>query len=279
MAKASKKPTPRRRRGSSLLAETLESRLLFSADPLTQLLGWHDSVGDLADTHNSVFPIKSASDGHRIDSTDATRELVLINSDVPDVHVLQQAVLGLTADRPMAVYLLDASQDGIEQLTRILGSHNDVEAIHILSHGSSGSVALGGTTLDVNTTNERETHLVKLRTHFSEHADILLYGCDIAADDNSLLDALAETLLVDVAASEDLTGNPILNGDWDLEAYSGLVERSSLFLTQAAEAWSGVLLNVTVTTTLDEFDIESDIEGIAELLSCLLYTSPSPRDS
>ena len=70
-----------------------------------------------------------------------------------------------------------------------------------------------------------------------------------------------------MAASEGPTGNPTLHADWDLEANSGLVERSSLFLKQAAEAWSGVLLNVTVTTTLDEFDIESDIEGIAELLS------------
>ena len=90
----------------------------------------------------------------------------------------------------------------------------------------------------------------------TETGDILFYGCNIAADSagQSLLNNIAELTGADVAASEDLTGNARLGGDWLLEFQNGEIETNLAFSPDAQQHWSGVLATFNVNTTNDTAD-------------------------
>jgi hypothetical protein len=64
----------------------------------------------------------------------------------------------------------------------------------------------------------------------SADADILLYGCNVGADaaGKAFVNLLAQATGADVAASDDLTGNAALGGDWDLEVKTGAIESLGL---------------------------------------------------
>ena len=50
---------------------------------------------------------------------------------------------------PLAeVYLVDDSCDGLDQIALHLQGRSGIDAIHLISHGSSGSVSLGSSVVD-----------------------------------------------------------------------------------------------------------------------------------
>ena len=65
-------------------------------------------------------------------------EIVFVDTSVEDYQAL-------TADlNPNAtVVLLDGSRDGVQQIADYLAAHENVDAIHIVSHGSAGALQLG----------------------------------------------------------------------------------------------------------------------------------------
>src|SRR5690606_26565247 len=72
-------------------------------------------------------------------------------------------------------------------------------------------------------------------------ADLLLYGCDVAAEDDSLLELIKARAHVDVAASADLTGDERLGGDWELEIRKGRIDASAAFSKTALRDYRHVL--------------------------------------
>ncbi len=69
-------------------------------------------------------------------------EIVFISGDLPD---LQSLLDGVKAGSE--VHILDAHSDELAQMAALLAGRTGFDAIHILSHGSSGHVLLGTTTL------------------------------------------------------------------------------------------------------------------------------------
>lgn len=117
-------------------------------------------------------------------------------------------------------YLLDAEQDGIDQMQRILAGYSELDSIQIISHGSTGTLYLGSTVLNSNNLTTNQTQLQAIGSSLTETGDILLYGCNVAQGDVgvSFINSLAQISGADVAASDDATG---ISGDWQLEAASG----------------------------------------------------------
>jgi hypothetical protein len=119
--------------------------------------------------------------------------------------------------------LIDSSQSGLAQLNTVLaGAGGQFDAIHVISHGTGGTLKLGS---DVVTNANIATHqaaLQELGTHITENGDLLLYGCDIAgtADGSQFLMSLATLTGADVAASMDATGGT--HGNAELEAWAGV---------------------------------------------------------
>ncbi|MDA8870512.1 DUF4347 domain-containing protein, partial [Rhizobiaceae bacterium] len=140
------------------------------------------------------------------------------------------------------VHVLDADRDGVEQIAERLAADGAARwsAVHILSHGAEGRLALGDAVLDeASMLGGHADALARISATLSDDADILLYGCEFASGTigSSAVEALALATGADIAASEDKTGSSDEGGDWALEVQRGAIEA----VTFTAPAWSGIL--------------------------------------
>ncbi|MEG4243035.1 DUF4347 domain-containing protein, partial [Microcoleus sp. Pol10_D6] len=140
------------------------------------------------------------------------RSLVFIDSGVEDYESITAGVLP-----GQQVVILDSTKNGIEQITsemeKYASTNGAVDSVHIISHGNSGSLQLGSATLNADNLSQYESQLQGWRNSLSEKADIVLYGCDVAAGSGSdFVDRLGELTGADIAASSDRTGR---GGNWN----------------------------------------------------------------
>jgi hypothetical protein len=135
--------------------------------------------------------------------------------------------------------VLDSARDGLTQIAEAVANASNIDAIHIILHGNTGSLLLGSTILDSNNLSDYQTQLITIGNALTEIGDLLLYGCNAAQGDvgQAFIQQLAMATGADVAASNDLTGNAALGGDWLLEASTGNIEASSYSL----ESYQGIL--------------------------------------
>ena len=145
--------------------------------------------------------------------------------------------------RDIHVVILDAHRDGIEQINEALASFNKLDAVHIVSHGDDGQLQLGATQLNQTTLRDRTSEISSWKQAFSDDGDLLIYGCNLAetADGKTLVNQLSQLTATDVAASDDLTGNNLLGGDWELEYEAGEIETEIAFSEHVQDDWQGTL--------------------------------------
>ena len=177
-------------------------------------------------------PLQNSSEG-----TAPRTEIVFIESNVADIEVLRG---GIGAGKE--VYLLDANQDGLQQIATILAGRTGIDALHLVSHGSEASINLGSLLLDKSNIDNHQDELQAIGQSLSKDADILLYGCNIGAGGGKqFVDQLAVIIGADIAASNDLTGSAKLGGDWDLEVQQGNIEARIAADSLTLQNFSGVL--------------------------------------
>ena len=145
------------------------------------------------------------------------------------------------------------SGDGIEQISQALAKHDDLDAVHIVTHGTDGAVKLGNSWLSLKNVGGYASDLIGWRDALAIEADLLFYGCNLAstADGRELMNQIGAACDCDVAASENLTGHEIVGADWDLEYTVGLVETSIAFSESFEDSWQSILGTFTVTNTSD----------------------------
>ena len=138
------------------------------------------------------------------------------------------------ADR-VTVVLLDEQGDGVEQVAEILSAYEDIAALHVLSHGAAGLLRLGTASLSSSSLERYRQQLEIWGKALQSDGDILIYGCNVAEGEVgiSFVDRLAGVTQADIAASDDLTGNSLIGGDWILESHTGVIE-SGDFLSSFA---------------------------------------------
>ena len=162
------------------------------------------------------------------------------------------------------VVLLDGSQDGLSQMAAWAESHSDYDAIHIISHGTAGSLTLGATQLDSQSLANHSGELQTLGQALTSAGDILLYGCDVASGTRGLqfITDLAEATGADVGASNDGTGAITRGGDWDLEVVSGPIEASALRVESFDALLAAGTVNVSEQVNNDSYgSIFTDGDG------------------
>lgn len=164
-------------------------------------------------------------------------EIVFVEDNVRDIDTLLQGI-----GNGREVHILDSSKDGLKQMADILAGRKDIDALHLISHGKEASVNLGGLILDQANINNHAAELKTIGDALSKDGDILLYGCDIGANQGkAFIDQLALITGADIAASKDLTGGKPFNANWDLEVNSGSIEASSVGNPQLAALYHNVL--------------------------------------
>ncbi|VAW55815.1 hypothetical protein MNBD_GAMMA07-810, partial [hydrothermal vent metagenome] len=236
-----------------LVSEELENRLLLSADAFAVIAESSITAADtFSFSENDInLSLFESTNQQVIDSTSVVietkhngNELVIIDSRAPNFQQLYNDIINAQQHgRNIQVVILDAHRDGIEQISEALQRYHNLDSVHVVSHGNSGKLQLGATELDKQSLDLRVKEIQQWSDSFTEKGDLLLYGCNLASTSTGqeLVDALSEHTGSDVAASDDLTGNQILGGDWDLEYQTGDIESDLAFTSDTQNNWQGVL--------------------------------------
>lgn len=141
------------------------------------------------------------------------------------------------------VLILDRAEDGITQITQALSDYGPVESLHILSHGSAGSLQLGSTFLSWQTLDRYAAALRSWAKTLAAGAEILLYGCEVAADSVGewFVNQVKALTGAEIAASSSLTGNAALGGDWRLNVSTAPIQTPIVFSAAAIDTYPHVL--------------------------------------
>ncbi|MGB4737535.1 MAG: DUF4347 domain-containing protein, partial [Fuerstiella sp.] len=197
----------------------LEERILMSASPMavvaapeaamtaTEAADGFQSLDDqqlLDVVADSMLPNQSeqsaaddAPDSASLQSRQSTLELVFLDTNVSN---LDQMIADLKTEnasdpsRTLEFVVLDSTKDGIAQITSALLKYNGIDGMHIVSHGSDGKVQLGSTILSLDNLNTYRNAISAWQYSMSDKADLLFYGCDLAAstDGQQLLSELGQ---------------------------------------------------------------------------------------
>src|SRR4028118_1739287 len=194
---------------------------------------------------SSIF---ASIDSQSVSRNSLPKSIVFIGSDLDDYQSLAGGGLPGTE-----TIILDKNRNGVEQITAklqtIAAAGGTVDQVHIFSHGSSGSLQLGSAALNRDNLPQYENLFQGWRNALSAKADIVLYGCDVAAGSGSdFVARLGELTGADIAASGDRTGH---GGNWNLEFAKGDIEAPLALNPQAIADYRGTLATVTVTNNND----------------------------
>ncbi|WP_420026173.1 Ig-like domain-containing protein, partial [Enterobacter mori] len=202
------------------------------------------SASDLVHHESATEPAKALDIPHAA-TADAASEKP--GSAASEVYVIDQHISGwqsLVDQVPQGsqVVIIDENSSGLSQLADALKGETNISAIHILSHGASDAITLGTDVLTADNLSAWSSQLSAIGASLSDSGDILLYGCDVSAQDNAFITRFAELTQADVAASSDMTGSAALSGDWVLENHTGSIEAKTF-----AFDYDGLLAGPEVT--------------------------------
>ncbi len=174
-----------------------------------------------------------------------TSTLVFIDAGVDNYHSLVDGVIS-TAE----VFVLDKTADGIEQISQVLQQRQNIDAVHIISHGSPGTLYVGNTQLSLDTFKHYKNQLQKW-----DIRNLVLYGCNVAAGDagEEFIAKLHALTGGEIAASKTLTGNAEKGGNWDLEVTVGEEKPVLAFQSSVMAAYEGVLTQTTNFEQANQF--------------------------
>ena len=149
----------------------------------------------------------------------APRQLVVVDPQLDDIDVLASGISGPGID----LVTLRADSDPLAQIEAALGHSGQVSAVHIFSHATAGQFTLSGLAIDQELVSARADAVARWSENLTDDATLFLYGCNLAETvaGRSLVDRMAELTGATVAASTDLTGSPLLGGNWQLEYQAG----------------------------------------------------------
>ena len=214
--------------------EALEPRILYAADLAATALAL--TGGDVAAAEQRVqAPVRATP----ADSAPAGVEIAFVDRAVPQAEAL---IAGLQAaragGRPIEVIPIDVDEDGIARIGAVLADRpaQAVTAVHLISHGADGVVQLGAERLDADSLLRRAGEIASWSQALGDGADLLIYGCDVAAGaaGQALIRDLAALSGADVAASDDPTGAASQGGDVRLERSTGAIETPAVQAVAAA---------------------------------------------
>ncbi|MGD1860530.1 MAG: DUF4347 domain-containing protein [Leptolyngbyaceae cyanobacterium] len=251
------------------------------------LLGKAFSVGVLLGCLLSLL----VSIGSRAAIPTAPRqEVVLIDAAVEQPSFFLQQL------QPHQQGIVLTPQDTLASVTQRLEKFEQLQAIHLISHGTPGQFQLGQTVINAESLRltsvaeqprSQSALLAEWGDRLAPDGDILLYGCDIASSSagQQLLAELQTVIGADIAASTNLSGDIEHGGNWMLERHRGVVT--------TAIAWhpgyATVLRQIAVTTSADAGEgslrwaitqanatVEDDLIELRQLAAPIQLRSPLP---
>ncbi|MCU0716763.1 MAG: DUF4347 domain-containing protein, partial [Pirellula sp.] len=209
-----------------------------------------DSVPSFDTATSDTSPLTTASQG---ESTSPRREVVFIQDGLND---LDRLLADLREDREgvdFEFHVLNSMEHGLDQIESLLSQYDDLDAIHLVTHGADGFIQLGGGWLTTANIEQYADALQRIGIALDADGDILIYGCDVAASEvgAGLLDRIGELTQADISGSTDKTGAAWRGGNWELEYSTGQIETNNALGISVQESYGGLLATYVVTNTND----------------------------
>ncbi|CAD5975737.1 Hemolysin-type calcium-binding region [Planktothrix tepida] len=175
------------------------------------------------------------------------KQIIFIDSAIDNYPSLIEG-----ANKNAEIVILDPDKSGVEQITQALKSGSNIEALHIVSHGSPGHLQLGSDLLNGENIDSFNSLLQQWGKALTKTADILVYGCEVAAGKigEKFIQHLNQMIGANIAASSRKTGNATLGGDWKLDKTIGSIETPLAFSAVTMKSYAGVL-------AIKDFDVSS----------------------
>ena len=206
------------------------------------------------------------------------KNIVFIDSAVEDYETITSSFKENTE-----FYLINANEDGFKRINEILKDRENIDALHLIGHGSSGQILFGNAFLNNDTIDSYQTTLTSIGQSLTTSGDILFYGCNVASTDQGeiLIKKISEITKADIAASDDITGK---SGDWDLEKEEGFIDVKKLKVRHYDHSLdtltsSGILSNSKVNSISTTVDMLLSTETKMGLHSNGIYSHISSPDS
>ncbi|MFO1369154.1 MAG: Ig-like domain-containing protein [Marinagarivorans sp.] len=181
---------------------------------------------------------ESQVDGLAIIAGVPVRELLVLDGAVPNKEVFYRSI------KPgVAIAEINSAAPGLPQLTAILQQYKNLAAVHLVSHAEAGVLLLGNSRINAESFKADIKAFAAIDDAMAVGADLLLYGCNLAADlaGSELLSLIKNNSHVDVAASNNATGAVNLGGDWQLEIQQGKVEAGLPVNERALKDFTAIL--------------------------------------
>ncbi|MGL5880487.1 MAG: DUF4347 domain-containing protein, partial [Xenococcaceae cyanobacterium] len=187
------------------------------------------------------------------------KALVVIDPRVEDYQLLERGVV-----ENSEVLLLNLKEDGIVQISKAIATRDDIASIHIISHGEPGSFQLGSIALDRENIDTYADYLQQWSNSSTNLLEILIYSCNVAKGKKGLelIDRISQLTKGEVAASNTLTGNSALGGNWNLEITTRKITTSLAFTAEAIAAYAGVF--GSLRPGFDTESIPANDDGFSE---------------
>ena len=150
--------------------------------------------------------------------------LVFIDGGVESPQFLAEGVIA-----EAKAFILNRDRDGIKQITEIINSYDGVDTIHLVSHGTPGSIQLGNSCLSLDTLAKYESELK------SWNKELLIYGCNVATGDagEEFVTKLHQITGANVAASTNKVGKD----NWELNYSPGQTVSELAFTVKVQEQY------------------------------------------
>ncbi|MDW3194093.1 MAG: Calx-beta domain-containing protein [Cytophagales bacterium] len=203
------------------------------------------------------------------------KELLIVDGAVQNKSVF------LSQDRQgVDIIEIESGQSGIVQLLATLTKYRNLEAVHVISHATSGKLQLGNDIIDAKTFEENVSALVALNGAIKPGGDLLFYGCELAkgAEGQRFLEVVKGDYDFDIAASNDLTGNDADKANWDLEIQTGDIEATPLPESIALKDFTGTL-QFTGTIDFSQVSVAGALNGAASTDAEFLGGASAPESN
>ena len=261
--------------GAWLASATVPSAVVQVVQPAAPVVPVVSSAATFAYDNATPNPDANAEPNIRVENGQPAqrREIVFVDAAVPDAQALIDA---LRAQRPahaeIEIVAIRTDADALSQIDAVLQGEHGLDAVHIISHGDAGRLWIGNGLIDESTLLARQGAFGAWRGALSAQADLLLWGCDVAAgaQGESFIARFAQLTGADVAASTDATGHPSLGGDWSLEAHTGEVAGQAALGASFQAQWVGLLPSYQQFT---HYTGQSEISSTAHWGQTFTHTS------
>src|SRR5262249_39261141 len=164
------------------------------------------------------------------------REVAFID---PSVSHLDQLLAGLRAD--VEAVVLDPTRSAPAQMADALQDRCGLRAVHVIAHGRPGEVSFSSGSLSLATLSHYARDLSRIGEAVDDDGTLLLWSCQTGLGNSGklLLEALAQTTGVSVAASSGPIGDADLGGNWQLDSAQDMPPPP--ITDQAAASYAGLL--------------------------------------